>query len=167
MKSNILLPILIFTQLLFGQKKPFTLESQFELEYPNDAVISPNGKFAAYTVRKAEIEKARWNTQLYLLDVESKTTKQLTNNLSSISNPKWMNESKSILFLSNLEYFDSSANEVKKGAKQLWSIPIDGGEASILLALKNEIDEYTISPNGRMIAVISETELSEAEMKAN
>jgi len=165
MKSNILLPILIFTQLLFGQKKPFTLESQFELEYPNDAVISPNGKFAAYTVRKAEIEKARWNTQLYLLDVESKTTKQLTNNLSSISNPKWMNESKSILFLSNREYFDSSANEVKKGAKQLWSIPIDGGEASILIALKNEIDEYTISPNGRMIAVISETELSEAEMK--
>jgi dipeptidyl aminopeptidase/acylaminoacyl peptidase len=165
MKYAILTYILILLQSLFAQKKPFTLEAQFGLEYPNEAVISPDGRFAAYTIRKPEFDKARWNTQLYMIDIQSKKTLQLTTSQTSISNPKWSIDSKIVLFLSTREFFDAKSNEVKKGTKQLWSIPIDGGEASILFSLPNGIDEYTVSPNGKMIAAISEKELTEEEHK--
>lgn len=177
MKKTFLIFFLIFLQIILAQKKPFTLEAQFDLEYPSEALISPNGQCVAYTLRKPEIDKprlpsiaerggqAKWITQLYLLDIQSRDTRQLTTSQSTISNPKWSMDSKSILFLSTREYFDNKSNEMKKGRKQIWSIPIDGGESSLLLSLPNGVDEYTLSPDGKLIAAISETELSEAEKK--
>lgn len=165
MKYTFLIIFLIFSQITLAQKKPFTLEAQFKLEYPNDVIISPDGKYAAYTIRKPEIDKAKWNTQLYMIEIQSKKTRQLTTNQTSISNPKWTMDSKSILFLSAREYFDTKSNEMKKARKQIWSIPIDGGESSLVLSLTNGVDEYTLSPDGKLIAAISVTELSEVEIK--
>ncbi|MBU2444325.1 MAG: hypothetical protein KJ666_01960 [Bacteroidetes bacterium] len=59
MKYTFLIIFLIFSQITLAQKKPFTLEAQFDLEYPSEATISPDGKYVAYTIRKPEFDKSR------------------------------------------------------------------------------------------------------------
>lgn len=149
--------IFILTFTLLAQEK-FTLDDQFNLTYPTSISISPDGKFTAFIIRKANFEKAKWETQLYLLNNIEKKYKQLTYHPAGVNKFKFSTDSKFIYFTTRREFWDISSGEIVKDKLQLWRIRIDGGEAENFLRIPNGIEEFVFSPNGKFLAILSEAD---------
>ncbi len=156
--------ILFLSSTLVAQQK-FTIEEQFHLEYPISISASPDGKFVAFTIRKADWSVPKWNTQLYLLNTRTQEIKQFTHSKNSVSSVKFSPDGKFIYFLTDRE-FQNELGKTIKGVRQLWRIPVDGGEAEVFLTLTNGIEEFTFSKNGRFLALLTEKELDDSIRKA-
>ena len=164
MKSKLLIVFLLFGSLIFSQQKVFTLEEQFKLEYPQSISISNDGNFIAYNIRKPNFEEAKWINQLYLLNTKTKKIKQLTTHPSGVGNFSFSPDGNFIYFISSREFQDKS-NKIIKGEKQLWRISPYGGEAENFIRLPNGIDEFTFSPDGKFLALLSDEEISDSLKK--
>lgn len=77
-------------------KKQIAADSFLGFQYVSDPTFSPNGTKACFVVQKASLEDNRYRGNLYLLDVESKAVRQLTQGDDAFSYT-WTKEGK-ILF---------------------------------------------------------------------
>jgi dipeptidyl aminopeptidase/acylaminoacyl peptidase len=161
--SLFILTIVLFSESTFAQQ--WTMEKKIALNEPSDPVISPDGKYVAYTIRKADLEENKWNTQIYLVSTEDKTIRQMTSSAFSCSNPAWSPDSKLISFVSGRPYLDASLDE-QSGTTQLFVVPVGGGEAVHWSKLKNGVDEYVWSKDGSKIAMLSDEALDEQQEAA-
>ena len=141
-----------------AQNKPFTMTDQVNLESPNNALISPNGDKVLFTIRKPDIIKNMWVTQIYLLDVPSDNYYQFTTNGKSCTNPQFSPDGKLVTFLSGREYLNKESEKMESEGRQIWAAPLNGGEALNLTSIKGGVDEYCWSHNGNLIAFLSEKE---------
>ncbi|MCL5029770.1 MAG: S9 family peptidase [Bacteroidetes bacterium] len=162
MKAKSLFPVLI--SLIFSfvwvhaqtVKKSFAMEDQIELNVPSNAVISPKGDKALFSIRKGDLNTSQWVTQVYLLDVKTKKYYQFTQDGKSCSNPKFSPDEKWITFISSREYFNKETNAMESKASQLWAAPTYGGEALNWTSLPGGVDEYVWSNDSKKIAILSE-----------
>ena len=120
-------------------------------------VISPDGCSILYTVREADWEKNRYDTEIWLYK-QGKEPFQLTRTAEgSSSSPAWSPDGK---FIS----FTSSRDE----KSQIYLIRPDGGEAFKLTDHEEGINSYRWSPDGEKIAFTSialETERDKSREK--
>ena len=120
-------------------------------------VISPDGCSILYTVREADWEKNRYDTEIWLYK-QGKEPFQLTRTAEgSSSSPTWSPDGK---FIS----FTSSRDE----KSQIYLIRPDGGEAFKLTDHEEGINSYRWSPDGEKIAFTSialETERDKSREK--
>ncbi|MCX8056102.1 MAG: S9 family peptidase [Ignavibacteria bacterium] len=161
MKIRFLFILLFSFELIFGQQRNFSIENQFELEYPSSISTSKDGNYSAFNIRKADFKNAKWINQLYLLNNKTGEIKQLTFHPSGIGQFSFSPDGKFIYFVSSREFQDKSG-KVIKGEKQLWRISVDGGEAEFFIRLPNGIDEFTFSNNGNYMALLSDEELPDS-----
>lgn len=146
--------------------KPFTMTNLVKLMSPSNPVISPDGNKVLFTIRKPDIVKNRWITQIYILDVPSGNYHQFTTDGKSCTSPQFSPDGKLVTFLSGREYLNKESEKMESEGRQIWAAPIDGGEALNLTSLKSGIDEYCWSHSGRLIAFLSEKD-SETEKDQN
>ena len=156
--SIFLLLIASSLQLAAGQRE-YTARDHVLLSTPSSPVISPDGKYIAYTVRKADLENSTWNTQIWLLTAADRSTRQMTFSTKSCTSPAWSPDSKWLTFISSREFLDSTLQK-QSGSPQLFALSMNGGEAIPLTTIENGVDEYAWSPDGASIAILSEETLS-------
>jgi dipeptidyl aminopeptidase/acylaminoacyl peptidase len=119
------------------------------------ARISPDGTRVAFTVAETDFEQDAYITQIWLADVASGRTIQLTRGKKSSSGPTWSPDG---LWLA----FTSSRADDKS---QIFVISPDGGEAVQLTKCETGVGGFDWSRDGRTIAFTASDPASEESKK--
>ena len=113
----------------------------FKLKSTNDAQISPDGKWLAYTLTTTDSAKDKRNTDIWMSAWDGDDKIQLTNSPDGESNPRWSPDGK---YLS----FTTSRNG---GTNQVYLLNRLGGEAIKLTDVKGDLNDYSWSPDGKKL----------------
>ena len=121
----------------------WTPELVDESENGTSAVPSPDGKLAAWTETHPVMdgEKSESVTQVYLAHADGSGRMQLTRGEKSSNAPAFSPDSAWVFFASD-----------RSGKRNLYRIPVDGGEAEMLTNWTGTLGAFSISPNGKWIA---------------
>lgn len=106
-------------------------------------VVSPDKTHLLYPVTYVSIPRNKTNSELFIMKSDGSGKKQLTITNTQESNPQWIEGGKKIAFLSN-----------ETGTSQIWSINPDGGGMRQLSDLKEEIEGFAFSPDGKKVLFI-------------
>ncbi|MCJ7486952.1 MAG: S9 family peptidase [Candidatus Aminicenantes bacterium] len=123
-------------------KRVPTVEDLMALKSAGGARISPDGTRVAFTVTETDIEQDAYVTQIWLADVATGESRQLTRGKKSSSGPAWSPDGRSLAFTS------SRADD----KSQLFVISPDGGEAVQLTKSETGVGGFAWSPDGKTIA---------------
>ncbi|HZT76599.1 MAG TPA: S9 family peptidase [Vicinamibacterales bacterium] len=107
-----------------------------------ELAFSPDGTRLVFTVTDAVHGTTRARS-IWLLDVASGRSRQLTFSGKSDSSPRWSPDGRAIAFLSD-----------RDGAAQLYLLRLDGGEADKLTDRSERISEFRWSRDGTRIALL-------------
>ena len=123
-------------------KRVPTIEDLLALKSAGGARISPDGMRVAYTITETDFERDAYITQIWLADVGTGRTLQLTRGDKSSSGPSWSPDGRWLAFT-------SSRAEDKS---QLFLISPAGGEAVQLTKSETGVRGFAWSPDGMAIA---------------
>jgi len=119
--------------------------------------VSPDGKRIVYTVNDAVMtaDKSEFVTQIWMADIATKKSIQLTYGEKSSTNPKWSPDGNWIAFTSNR----------KDNKNNVYLLSLNGGEAEPLTDGKGSVTNFAWAPDGRSIAFTMTDPKSEDEEK--
>lgn len=140
--------LLIFSTALCLQaapKKAITVDDLFAMGRVSEPSLSPDGKWIAYSVTKYSMETNKSSSNIWLVSIDGKTTRQLTTSPKSDHSPCWSPDGSKLAFVSN-----------RSGSSQIWVIPMNGGEANQLSTISTGASGPVWSPDGQYIAFTSE-----------
>jgi dipeptidyl aminopeptidase/acylaminoacyl peptidase len=147
-----------------------------------DARISPDGRAIAYVLTNPNERCVHHNSHIWLVPTDGSVPARIfILSGGSDSSPRWSPDGNSIAFLSDRsnslvrhgvfhfsiagangtddivsqEKENASANDCRKlPKKQIWLIPLRGGEARPLTAISGGVSSFKWSPDGKMLAFI-------------
>jgi len=123
-------------------------EDVYELAWAGDPRISPDGRTVAYVVTRIDGEANEYRSSIFLAPADrSSPPRRLTSGEKQDSSPRWSPDGQELAFVSN------RADE----SKQLYVLPLGGGEARRLTKLKESVREPAWSPDGARIAFAART----------
>jgi dipeptidyl aminopeptidase/acylaminoacyl peptidase len=128
------------TAFVSAQSVP-AIDELISLKRAASPAISPDGRLVAYTVREANWDENAYETEIWLADVASGTTHQLTNAKKSSSAPAWSPDGRWLAFLSD-----------RTDKQQIYLIDPRGGEAEALTSVEEGVNRFEWSRDGRQIA---------------
>ncbi len=135
-----------------AQRRVPTVDDLLNVKTAGGAQISPDGKYVAYTINETDWKQDAFVSQLWLANVATGKTLQLTRGEKSSGNPQWSPDGSWLAFTSN-----------RIGDKnQIFVISPDGGEAMQLTKAENSVGGYSWSLDGKTIAFTS----SDTDQKA-
>jgi dipeptidyl aminopeptidase/acylaminoacyl peptidase len=125
-----------------------TPELLWKLGRVSEAQLSPDGTKAVYNIRRFDIQNNKGNTDIYLYDYSTRTTKAIAADSSNETQPRWSSDGKKIFYLND-----------DKGSNQLYSMNADGSDRKQVSNLPSDINAFGISGNGRMIWIAQDVKL--------
>jgi len=131
-------------------------EMQLKIRAVGSPRVSPDGKKLVYTVNEALMtaDKSEFVTQVWLANIATKQSIQLTFGDKSSTNPKWSPDGNWIAFTSNR----------KDNKNNLFVLSANGGESEMLTDVKTSVVNFEWSPDGRSIAfTMADTKSDEEE----
>ena len=123
-------------------KRVFSVEDLYKVGRVSQLAVSPNNDLAAFAVKTFDMETNKNVTHLWLADLGSGKSRQLTNAEKSDWAPRWMPDGR-LAFLS-----------ARSEKPQIWAIHLDGGEAVQITDLPLGIDNFAVAPNGEHVAAV-------------
>jgi len=127
-------------------KRPFKAEDLYDLQFTEDAQISPDGKQVAFV--KASVDKIgnKYNRNIWLADLGSSQprVRQFTFGAKADTSPRWSPDGKTLAFVS-----------ARGGKPQIYLIALAGGEARVITALPTGAGGPVWSKDGQRIAFSS------------
>ena len=154
--------ILIFFYISFSisiAQRPITSEDIVNLKTVSQASFHSDGSKIVYikSIPSAKDgDKVSSFKEIWVTKSNGKDKKKYTSSSSSIRSPQWTPKG-DISYLSRNKDFDKNT--------QIYTIPIDGGEPSILTSHDQGIISYKWSPDGKWIAFTSKDAISEKRRK--
>ena len=132
-------PLSIDTSLTAAEKEAaiFTPEVMWKMGRAGGATLSPDGSKLAYTVTWYSVEKNRGVSTVWLRDMESGKTVQLTDTSSDNSDPQWSADGGLLYFLSD-----------RGGSSQIWAMEPSGANVRQVSDFAKDVEGYGISPAG-------------------
>ena len=103
-------------------------EDLFRFQILQDARLSPNGRFAAYSVSSVDPDRDQECAAIRLIDLETGEDRRLTAGQALDTHPVWSPDGARLAFFST-----------RTGTRQLYSISIDGGEPDQLTELAQSL----------------------------
>lgn len=125
--------------------KPETLWKFGRVSEPK---VSPNGKQIIYNVTRYNVAENKGNNDLWIVDINGRESKQLTNTPFSESNARWRPDGRKIGFLST-----------ESGSSQLWEMNADGTEKKQISNFEGGIYNFNYSPTMKHIYFSREVEI--------
>jgi dipeptidyl aminopeptidase/acylaminoacyl peptidase len=139
------LPASLFPLPAFAQQKHrITFEDFIGLPVVSDPQLSPDGKWVAYTVTTPSLKDNRGFGRIWLAEVATGRTRQLTQGPGSDFSPRWSPDGQTLAFIST-----------RQGGPQIWVLGMAGGEARKVTALDDGVGELYWKPDGQgFLAVV-------------
>ena len=122
--------------------RPFTATDLVSMERVSGPQLSPDGRWAVYSVRETALEENRGQSRLWLLDAKNGGSRPLTRFETGASSPQWAPDGQSIYFLSS-----------ESGNSQVWELDLRGGEPQRVTDLPLDVEMFRVSPNGKQLAL--------------
>ncbi len=104
--------------------------------------ISPDGSAVLFTVRKADWEANRYDTEIWLARGDEEPFPLTRTKDDSSAGARWSPDGKRVAFLAD-----------RGNDTQVWLISAQGGEASPLTAVEDGVSSFRWSPDGTQMAV--------------
>lgn len=127
--------------------RPVRADDLLAIQLVSEPNVAPDGKTVAFAVTQPNRDDNDYKSAIWLVDLESGETRQLTSAKHRDGQPQWSPDGQSIAFTSNRPEGDS------KG--QIWLISANGGEPRRLSGLNEPVESFEWSPDGRRIACVS------------
>src|SRR6266436_9744686 len=155
-----------------------SLEESLSLRTVGGARISPDGRFIAYRVRETDWKENAYVRQIWLVNVASGTSFQLTRGKKSSDAPEWSSDGRWLAFIAEREANaiasavvaekkegkdEKKEGEGKPAARQIWVISPEGGEAWQLTQQEADIGGFHWSKDGKQIAFTAPSAESKSE----
>lgn len=140
MKALIVLFLLSSITTLMAAR-PMTPEDLWAMKRVGDIQLSPQGDWIAFELSEYDMEQNSGKTDIWLLDAQGGTPRQLTTHETSSSRPRWHPDGSGLAFLSS-----------RNGSRQIYVLPLRGGEAQQLTHLPVDVNDYIWSPDGSQLA---------------
>jgi dipeptidyl aminopeptidase/acylaminoacyl peptidase len=131
---------------LSAQQRAITFEDFLALPVVSDPQLSPDGKWVAYTVTTASLKDNRGSARIWLVEVATGATRQLTEGPGSDRSPRWSPDGKTLAFLSS-----------RQGGSQIWVLPLAGGEARKVSSIDDGVGELYWKPDGQGFLAVVDT----------
>src|SRR5262249_48759157 len=131
-------------------KRPMTFMDVMEMRQATAPAISPDGKWALYTLNTPDWKAAKSFSDIYLvsLDAGLPSTRQMTfTKDKNETSPRWSRDGKYFVFASNREAPQANPNQ-----NQLYLMRPDGGEARKLTEAKDGVGAFAFSRDGKWLA---------------
>ena len=112
----------------------------------SEAIPSPDGKLIAFTLTYEDIQENKGNSEIYLMNRDGSEMRRLTRTAGSESNLQWIEGGERLSFL---------RMDKETDAVQIFSIKSDGSSERKLTAVKNGIECFKISPDGKKVVYAS------------
>jgi len=122
-----------------------TVDDLLNVKTVGGARISPSGKWVAYTVSETDFAQDAFVTQVWLADVATGRTFQVSRGEKGAGSPVWSPDSSWLTFTSN-RVGDRS---------QIFAIRPEGGEAIQLTKAETAVGQFAWSRDGRTIAFVA------------
>ncbi len=138
-----------------------TAEDYFAFHFLSDAHISPDGKQVAYVQTVIDQQRNRRNSSVWIVDLDGRSApRRLTADGTNSNAPRWSPDGTSLAFLSAR---NTGAAESTSGAgaaaeaprPQICILRMEGGEAQVISHLKNGVNVYQWSPDGKRFVAVS------------
>jgi dipeptidyl aminopeptidase/acylaminoacyl peptidase len=135
-----------------GSGSLWTPEHSLRIQRIGSVTPSPDGSMAVWTQTRAitEADKSEYLTHIYLY--RDGRPQQLTRGDKSAESPQFTPDGKWLLFLSD-----------RDGKKNLYRLPLQGGEAEKLTDWKGPLGACQLSPDGKWLAFTGAEEDKDAE----
>ena len=138
----LLILVLLLSATCFG-KNAITFEDFFSVNRLGSPVVSPDGKHIAFTVKKANILKNSYSTQIWMMNRDGTDIEQFTSHASSSTNPVFSPDSQYLYFLSN-----------RSGQTQIWMKSLSDGEVKQVTDIYGDLGGFIVSPQNNYFVVI-------------
>lgn len=141
---RVTLTALLASSCLFGGAAP-SIDTSLSARSVSGAQISPDGKYVAFGVQKANWDENEFVTQIWIASPATGERYQLTSGKKSSTDPQWSPDSRRLAFASE-----------RDGKKQIYVIAPGGGEAAELTSEESGVGaSFAWSPDGAWIAYLS------------
>jgi dipeptidyl aminopeptidase/acylaminoacyl peptidase len=130
---------------LLAQKRAITFEDYIALKSVSGPQLSPDGKWVAYTVSTPSLQDNRNIARVWVAEVATGKSKQLTNGPGTDRQPRWSPDGKTLAFISTRE-----------GGAQVWLLSIAGGDAHKVSSLPDGASDPVWLPDGSGLLVTSD-----------
>jgi dipeptidyl aminopeptidase/acylaminoacyl peptidase len=127
-------------------KRAITFDDFISLPIVSDPQLSPDGKWVAYTVTTPSLKDNRGIARIWLAEVTTGKTRQLTQGPGSDRSPRWSPDGQALAFISS-----------RQGGPQIWVIAtaVGGGEARKVTSIDDGVGEIYWKPNSQgLLAVV-------------
>ncbi|WNG59790.1 S9 family peptidase [Archangium gephyra] len=128
-----------------AKPQPFNIQDQVSMRRISNPSASPDGKRIAFVLRSTDLEANKGRTDLWLVNADGTGLRQLTSSPESEAQPVWSPDGQSLYFLSS-----------RGGSRQVFRLPLDGGEAQAVTKLPLDVGAFALSGDGKKLAVAME-----------
>ncbi len=140
-----------------------TVDDYFRILEVDDAQISPEGKWVAYTVKTPDLKDDKNKTRVWMISTTGGTPIPLTAEDVSSEHARWSPDGKYLAFLSGRGGGKSDKEDEDK-KKEIWLLNREGGEAQKLTETIQDVDAYAWSPAGdRIVLELQDPSIDEIE----
>src|SRR5262245_33895210 len=120
-----------------GAKPAPTVDEILSLKRAGAPEISPDGRAVAYTVRDTNWDENAYETEIWIAEVASGASYQLTNAKKSSQSPAWSPDGSRLAFISD-----------RTDKRQIYVIDPRGGEGEALTTGDEGVGSLVWSPDG-------------------
>jgi dipeptidyl aminopeptidase/acylaminoacyl peptidase len=134
--------VLICTNALISQDRPFTSMDVFDLEWASDPQISPDGHHIVYVRNAMDIMNDGKKRRLWIVNTENGEHQKLSSQEVNESSPRWSPDGKRIAYVAGTDE-----------GSEIFMYWIDSKTTAKISSLTTSPGEITWSPEGKQIAM--------------